>query len=119
MSYYRVTESWSLWYPHAEELEPNLNPISEKGYSVDWTQEEWDSWHDYISKLIKQRRYILYRDEGGTNNYSQYIMYNDNGIKKNIYVIKMFKDLEGAQGYVDIIRSMADPVVMKIEFVEE
>lgn len=115
MGYYKVTESWNLHYPHDEVLEPNYNPIRQKGYSVDWNQEEWNSWHDYIADLIKQRRYIFYRDKNNTRSYSQYIP----STEQTVYVIKMFKDLEGAQGYVDIICNMADPVVMKIEYVEE
>ena len=115
MSYYRVTESWELHYSHDESLDPNYNPVRQKGYNIAWSEEEFDLWHNYIKDLIKQKRYILHINEDGSKNYSQYIP----SMTQTIYVIKKFKDLEGAQGYVDIMKSLGDPIVMKIEYVEE
>jgi hypothetical protein len=114
MSYYRVTESWDLHYSHDEELDPNYNPAREKGYSIAWTEEEQNLWHDYISNLVKEDRFILPSiDYEGMQTYSEYYPLKDS----TIYVVKKFKDLEGAQGYVNIMKSLGDPVVMKIEFV--
>ena len=116
MAHYKVIESWNLHYSHDEELEPNYSPAREKGYSINWTEEDQNLWHDYISKLVREKRFVLPPiDYEGMQTYSEYYPSKD----RTIYVVKKFKDLEGAQGYVDIMKSLGDPIVMKIEYVEE